>query len=156
MVTVVLNRCVVGFMFVSFEWPQCSRAGHQQPERHSAVILAILVAAEVSGIERQQRQFIRVGFTARFGCCCSELYLGPNALSAADWTALTALNTLSVLDLHGNRLYGTIPPTVSQLTALTLLDVSQTGVTALPSTFANMTALRCVLAGRLCVLSSEF
>ena len=60
------------------------------------------------------------------------------------------------LSAHGSPLNGTLPSTLGLLTALTLLDVSQTGVTALPSTFANMTALRCVLAGRLCVLSSEF
>ena len=50
---------------------------------------------------------------------CRSLSLASNNLTAANWTVLTSLTTLSYLDLHGNRLLGTVPSSIGQLSALT-------------------------------------
>ena len=73
------------------------------------------------------------------------LSLASTGITANDWTVVTALNMLNHLDLHGNRLWGTVPPAVSALTALSYLDMSGNLISGtVPSTLAAIPGLRCV------------
>ena len=66
-----------------------------------------------------------------------------NYITAGDWTVLTTCTALTNVDMHGNRLWGTIPSTVSQLAALTYLDLSSNIISgSIPPTLSSLVQLR--------------
>ena len=72
-----------------------------------------------------------------------SLSLAANAFVTNDWTTLTGKTQLAMLDLHGNKLWGTFPSTISQLALLTYLDVSSNAISGtVPLTLSALTRLR--------------
>ena len=75
--------------------------------------------------------------------------LSANNVTAGDWTTLTVCTALTYLDLHNNRLWGTIPSAMSQLAALTYLDLSTNLISgSIPPSLSSLMQLRC--DGRSC------
>ena len=65
----------------------------------------------------------------------------------SNWTApVSSMPLLAYLDLHGNKLSGTLPTTsFSQMSVLTYLDLSANLISGtLPSTLSALVNLRCV------------
>ena len=75
------------------------------------------------------------------------LSLASNAINTNDWTLLTNLRTLTFIDLHSNRLWGTLPSALSRLSGAFYLDISSNMLTgSVPSQLSNLTSLRCGFA----------
>ena len=132
--------------------------GHQVPgsEQQSAErdVGGVCTRADAADVRREPKHRVAglagprlAHLTSPVCVTCSHttrlLSLAANAFVTNDWTTLTGKTQLSMLDLHGNKLWGTFPSTISQLALLTYLDVSSNAISGtVPLTLSALTRLR--------------
>ena len=84
-------------------------------------------------------------------CLCRALYLSGNQLEGTLPASLSLLSALQVFSLYTNRLSGTVPVTLTALTAISVFDISDNQLSGNPfDVLTALTALTYVCRTRQC------